>query len=160
MPCSSHSFLMLSGHMLACISPICAFFRYSIHRRDCPIPPPMLSGSEPFRSLLWKYNSFRSSFPESSNWRNSASLSTRIPIDESSMARPSTSFHTRRSPLSPGSPRINSGIIIVVRSTKVVWLSVAQIASYTNYKYCTVLLSYQVFTFFWSLVWIHLQEFL
>lgn len=96
----SHAFRPYAGLYFAYM----CLFRYSIHRRDCPIPPPMLSGSEPFRSLLWKYNSFRSSFPESSNWRNSASLSTRIPIDESSMARPSTSFHTRRSPLSPGSP--------------------------------------------------------
>ena len=44
-PASSHSLLMSSGQILACISPICALCNIIIQRRLCPIPPPIHNGS-------------------------------------------------------------------------------------------------------------------
>ena len=49
-----HSLRISSGHILDCISPICAFLSSSIHRRDCPIPPPMLNGRVSSSKRLWK----------------------------------------------------------------------------------------------------------
>ena len=49
--------------------------------------------------------------PLSVSWRSSASLSTRIPIEESSTERSSTLSQTNRSPFRPGSPV--SGLIVV-----------------------------------------------
>ena len=51
---SLHWLRISSGQMLDCISPMCAFFSSSMHRRDWPIPPPMLSGSSPFSMRRWK----------------------------------------------------------------------------------------------------------
>ena len=44
-PASSHSLLISSGQILACISPICALCNIIIQRRLCPIPPPIHNGS-------------------------------------------------------------------------------------------------------------------
>ena len=44
-PTSSHSLLISSGQILACISPICALCNIIIQRRLCPIPPPIHNGS-------------------------------------------------------------------------------------------------------------------
>ena len=41
----SHCSRTSSGQMLTCTSPICAFCSKSIHNLDCPIPPPIVSGS-------------------------------------------------------------------------------------------------------------------
>lgn len=49
-----HSLRISSGHILDCISPRCALCSSIKHRRLCPIPPPMLSGSSPANSRLWK----------------------------------------------------------------------------------------------------------
>ena len=53
-PASRHSCLMLSGQMLACISPLCALWSITMQRRLCPIPPPMERGSLPSSSWRWK----------------------------------------------------------------------------------------------------------
>ena len=53
-PASRHSCLMLSGQMLACISPMCALWSITMQRRLCPIPPPMERGSLPSSSWRWK----------------------------------------------------------------------------------------------------------
>ena len=50
-------------------------------------PPPMVWGSSPFKSALWKGSAARSSHPASASWRRKASASTRIPMDETSKAR-------------------------------------------------------------------------
>ena len=47
MPAASHFSLISSGHRLACTSPMCAFCSSSMHSLDCPMPPPMVSGSSP-----------------------------------------------------------------------------------------------------------------
>ena len=41
-----------SGHRLACTSPIWARSNRSMHRRDWPIPPPIVYGSSPFK-IIW-----------------------------------------------------------------------------------------------------------
>ena len=72
----------------------------SMHSRLWPMPPPMVRGSSPARSILWKGSSRRSSQPARVSWRARLSSSTRMPMEEISKARPSTSFHMRMSPLS------------------------------------------------------------
>ena len=45
---------VFSSHKLACTSPMCAQPIISMHRRDCPMPPPIVRGSSPSSSILWK----------------------------------------------------------------------------------------------------------
>ena len=41
------------GHTVTLTSPRCAFLRIAISVRDCPMPPPMDSGSSPETMPLW-----------------------------------------------------------------------------------------------------------
>ena len=86
--------------MEACTSPMCALPSISIERRDWPMPPPMVCGSSPFKSILWYISSRRSSQWAAASWRSSAAGSTRMPMLESSKAHPSSEFQTRMSPFS------------------------------------------------------------
>ena len=45
---------VFSSHKLACTSPMCAQPIISMHRRDWPMPPPIVRGSSPSSSILWK----------------------------------------------------------------------------------------------------------
>ena len=77
------------------------FAQIIIQRRDCPIPPPI----DKWKCVI--HQSFvevkiKSFSPSSLSWRTKASLSTRIPIDDNSMALCNTSFHSSKSPFSPG----------------------------------------------------------
>ncbi len=88
------------SQMLDWTSPICAHPIISMQRRDWPIPPPMVSGSSSLRSILWKGRARLSSQPEIVSWRSSELLSTRIPIEDISSERSSTSSQKNKSPLS------------------------------------------------------------
>lgn len=68
MPFSWHCCLIVSGHILACVSPTWALCRSIMHSLLCPMPPPMDCGSCPLRSRWWKYSCFRFSLPASFNW--------------------------------------------------------------------------------------------
>lgn len=111
MPFSWHCCLIVSGQMLACVSPTWALCRSIMHSLLCPMPPPMDCGSCPLRSRWWKYSCFRFSLPASFNWWRSACVSTRIPIEDSSTACPSMGYHMSRSPLSPGNPVCSSMVV-------------------------------------------------
>ena len=50
--CFSHSSLISSGQIEACTSPICARSRSNIQSLLCPIPPPIVRGSFPSKSIL------------------------------------------------------------------------------------------------------------
>ena len=51
---SQQTVRVFSSHKLACTSPMCAQPIISMHRRDWPIPPPIVRGSFPSSSILWK----------------------------------------------------------------------------------------------------------
>ena len=85
---------------LDCTSPMWHVPIMSMQRRLWPMPPPMVRGSSPFSSILWKGSSARSSHPASFSWRARLSSSTRMPIEEISNAHSRTGFHIRISPLS------------------------------------------------------------
>ena len=88
------------------ISPMCAFRRRYMHRRDWPIPPPMVCGSSPAMSRRWKYRSAFHSWPRSLSCRTMASGLTRMPMDEISKALSRTGFHRRMSPFRPAKPSL------------------------------------------------------
>ena len=85
-----HFSTVFVSQTLDCTSPMWAQPSISIANLDWPIPPPMVRGSWPVSSSLWKGSSRRSSQPEMVSWRSIASASTRIPIEESSSAISST----------------------------------------------------------------------
>ena len=91
MPASSHLSCISSGHKLDCTSPICAFCSISIQSLDCPIPPPIVSGSSPDKICLWYALTSLSVAFASSNCFLRLSASTLMPIDEISILSPSTS---------------------------------------------------------------------
>ena len=66
--------------------------------RDWPMPPPMVRGSWPFRSILWKGSSRRSSQPARVSCLSRDSGLTRMPMEDSSMAWPLTLSQHSRSP--------------------------------------------------------------
>ena len=66
--------------------------------RDWPMPPPMVRGSWPFRSILWKGSSRRSSQPARVSCLSRDSGLTRMPMEDSSMACPLTLSQHSRSP--------------------------------------------------------------
>ena len=99
-PASPQTRTVSSSQMLDCTSPICAQPIISMHRRDCPIPPPIVRGSSSARSILWNGSALRSLWSAIVSWRSSYSASTRIPIDEISSARPSVSSQKKISPFS------------------------------------------------------------
>ncbi len=51
---SQQTVRVFSSHKLACTSPMCAQPIISMHRRDWPMPPPIVRGSSPSSSILWK----------------------------------------------------------------------------------------------------------
>ena len=104
MPKRRHSLRISSGQMLAWISPICALWSNIMQSLLWPIPPPILKGSSPLSSFLWKKSSLRSSSPSDFNCLNKASRSTRMPIELSSNDRSSTGYQIRISPLRPVLP--------------------------------------------------------
>lgn len=53
-PAASHSARISSDQMLAWISPMCPLWSNTMHRRLCPIPPPMLKGSWSPNNRRWK----------------------------------------------------------------------------------------------------------
>lgn len=52
MPARSQVRMVSLSQREHCTSPMWAQPRISIHRRDCPIPPPMVRGSSPASSIL------------------------------------------------------------------------------------------------------------
>ena len=98
-PASRQVSMVSSSQVDTWTSPMWALPSRSMDRRDWPMPPPMVRGSSPSRSILWKVSSRRSSQPAAVSWRSRAAGSTRMPMEESSMARPSTLSHRRMSPL-------------------------------------------------------------
>ena len=51
--CFSHSSRICAGQILACTSPMWALSKRSMHSLDWPMPPPMVQGSSPFKSMRW-----------------------------------------------------------------------------------------------------------
>ena len=51
-PASAHRSVISCGQIETCTSPMCAFSSSSIHSLDCPMPPPMVSGSVP-SAIIW-----------------------------------------------------------------------------------------------------------
>src|SRR5574344_64836 len=101
MPDLPHFLIMSSGHVLTWISPMCAFLKKYMHKRDCPMPPPNVCESLPFKSNEWKFSSARSGQPLSSSCAFNDSGLTRMPIDESSIEFFSIGFQTKMSPFKP-----------------------------------------------------------
>ncbi len=62
------------------------------------MPPPMVKGSSPASSILWKGSSRRLSQPASRSWRSKDSPSTRTPMLLISSASPKGSCQKSRSP--------------------------------------------------------------
>ena len=87
-----------SSQMEDCTSPMWAHPIISMQRRDCPIPPPMVSGNSPRKRAEWKGRDALSVQPLSVNCRIMDSSSTRIPMEEISSAFPSTSSQNIMSP--------------------------------------------------------------
>jgi hypothetical protein len=97
----AHISLRIFGQTVTLTSPRWALRRSIMKVRDCPMPPPMLSGSAS-RTIAWWYGDFRtcSWFVSSRCLRRVAAL-TRIPIEVSSWRLRVTGFQTRMSPFSP-----------------------------------------------------------
>ena len=104
MPCLRHSSTWLSGQMLACTSPMWAFCSRYMHKRLCPMPPPIEYGSSPAIRARWNARLRRSSQPRALSWATRLSSLTRMPIDDSSNGISSTLSQRMRSPLSPRNP--------------------------------------------------------
>ena len=81
---------MSSGHIEDCTSPICAFFRKNMHSRDWPMPPPAVRGSSPSSSARWNRRAAQSSWPQAQSCYIRPCSSTRMPMDDISMAQPSS----------------------------------------------------------------------
>ena len=69
-----------------CTSPMWALRRKNMQMRDWPMPPPMVKGTSSWITAWWKGSCARSMHPAASSWRSSASLSTRMPMLDSSRA--------------------------------------------------------------------------
>ena len=87
MPASRSVRTASSSHIDECTSPIWAFFRKNMHSRDWPMPPPAVSGSSPFSSALWNGRYAQSSWPLAQSCSISDFSSTRMPIDDISIAQ-------------------------------------------------------------------------
>ena len=88
------------SHRDTCTSPTCALPSISMHRRLWPMPPPMVRGSLPSKSALWKASWARASQPAAFSWAARLSASTRMPMLLISIAQPSGSCQNRISPFS------------------------------------------------------------
>lgn len=85
-PASWQRLRVAASQMEDWTSPMCALPSKSIHMRLLANAPADGQGSSPSSSMRWKGATAAHRQPASVSWRSSDSLSTRIPMELSSMA--------------------------------------------------------------------------